>query len=138
MTLKLDANTGKWIDDGLTVQSQEAASQPGAACPTPGAACPTCGQYPKPKTDINDDTALKGLAIDVLVQIIENAPRNVSLVAAIRELMDRAVGKAPQSIAMTVRADPVSKLSDDQLEAILANLPTSPLIIPPLPKKIDE
>lgn len=88
--------------------------------------------------DINDHTALKALAMEALVEIVQKAPRNVSLVGAIRELIDRIEGKAPQSIAMTVKADPVSKLTDDQLAAILANLPGSPMIIPPLPKKLNE
>ena len=87
--------------------------------------------------DINDSQALKALAMEALVQIVQTAPRNVSLVGAIRELIDRIEGKAPQSIAMTVKQDPVSKLSDDQLAAILANLPNNPMVIPPLPKKLD-
>ncbi len=88
--------------------------------------------------DINDPIALKALAMEALEEIVRTAPRNVSLVSAIRELIDRIEGKAPQSIAMTVKADPVSRLSDDQLAAILANLPTSPMVIPPMPKKIEE
>ncbi len=88
--------------------------------------------------DINDPVALKGLAMSALEEIVRTAPRNVSLVAAIRELIDRIEGKAPQSIAMTVKADPVSKLSDDQLAAILAALPNNPMVIPPMPKKIEE
>ena len=86
--------------------------------------------------DINDPIALKGLAMSALEEIVRTAPRNVSLVAAIRELIDRIEGKAPQSIAMTVKADPVSKLSDDQLALILAALPNNPIVIPPMPKKI--
>lgn len=88
--------------------------------------------------DINDQGALKALAMEALVEIVQTAPRNVSLVVAIRELIDRIEGKAPQSIAMTVKQDPVSKLSDDQLAAILANLPNSPMVIPPMPNKLEE
>ena len=87
--------------------------------------------------DINDQGALKALAMEALVEIVQKAPRNVSLVGAIRELIDRIEGKAPQSIAMTVKADPVSKLTDDQLALLLANCP-NPMIIPPLPKKLDD
>lgn len=89
-------------------------------------------------TDINNPIALKALAMEALEEIVRTAPRNVSLVGAIRELIDRIEGKAPQSIAMTVKADPVSKLSDDQLAAILAHLPNSPIVIPPMPKKLDN
>ena len=98
--------------------------------------CPVCKYTGPIKTDLNSPTALKGLAIEVLVQIVETAPRNVSLVAAIRELIDRVEGKAPQNVNMTVKADPASSLSDDQLAALLALLP-DPLIIPPLPKRLD-
>ena len=47
--------------------------------------------------DINDSQALKELATQVLVEIIQKSPRNVSLVAACRELLDRSVGKPLQS-----------------------------------------
>lgn len=85
--------------------------------------------------DINNPDELRHLAKSALVEIVQTAPRNVSLVGAIRELLDRIDGKAPQSIAMTVKADPVSKLTDDQLAALLANLPNNPMIIPPIPNK---
>lgn len=91
-----------------------------------------------PKIDITDHSALKTLAMEALVEIVQTAPRNVSMVSAIREMIDRIEGKAPQSIAMTVKADPVSKLSDDQLAALLANLPDNPLIIPPMPKRAES
>lgn len=97
--------------------------------------CPVCKYTGPVKTDLNSPVALKGLAMEVLVQILETAPRNVSLVSAVRELIDRVDGKAPQSIAMTVKADPASTLSDDQLAALLAMLP-NPVIIPPIPKRL--
>lgn len=53
--------------------------------------------------DINDPQALKELAIEVLVEIIQKSPRNVSLVAACRELLDRAVGKPLQTQVMEVK-----------------------------------
>lgn len=88
--------------------------------------------------DINDPVALKGLAMSALVEIVQTAPRNVSLVGAIRELIDRIEGKAPQSIQMNIKQEPVTKLTDDQLAAILASLPNNPLIIPPMPKRLSE
>lgn len=98
-------------------------------------------QQPQPASqavDINDPVALKALAMEALEEIVRTAPRNVSLVAAIRELIDRIEGKAPQSIAMTVKQDPVSKLTDDQLAAILANLPNNPIVIPPMPARLTD
>ena len=98
--------------------------------------CPVCHYTGPIKTDLNSQPALKGLALEVLVEILENSPRNVSLVAAVRELWDRIEGKAPQSIAMTVKQDPAASLSVDQLAALLAMLP-EPMIIPPMPKRLD-
>ena len=89
-----------------------------------------------PKTDINNPAALKALALGKLVAVIENSPVGVALVPAIKELVDRIDGKAPQSVQMTVKQDNASKLSDDQLAALLAMLP-NPVIIPPMPKKLD-
>ena len=59
------------------------------------------------------------------------------MVPALDKWYDRTMGKAPQSIAMTVKADPASSLSDDQLAALLALLP-EPMIIPPLPKRLED
>ena len=56
---------------------------------------------------------------------------------AFNAVFDRIDGKAPQSIAMTVKTSPIEKLTDDQLAAILANLPNNPMVIPPMPKKLD-
>jgi hypothetical protein len=61
---------------------------PIAAQPSQSAAAPV---------DINDSQALKELATSALVEIIQKSPRNVSLVAACRELLDRAVGKPLQT-----------------------------------------
>ncbi len=88
---------------------------------------------------LNDPDALRTLAKSKLVEILYNTPKpNISLVPAIRELLDRVDGKAPQSVSMTVKTDPVSKLTDDQLAAILAHLPNNPMVIPPMPKKIEQ
>lgn len=59
------------------------------------------------------------------------------VVPALDKWFDRTQGKAPQSIAMVVKTSPESKLTDDQLATILANLPNSPMIIPPMPNKLD-
>lgn len=102
----------------------------------PGNAAPESNQSNGAAVDIDDPVALKGLAMSALEEIVRTAPRNVSLVGAIRELIDRIEGKAPQSIAMTVKTSPESRLTDDQLAAILANLPNNPMVIPPLPTKL--
>ena len=93
-------------------------------------------QIELPEIDLTDQAALRHLAFSKLVAIIQASAPTTALVPAIKELVDRIDGKAPQSIAMTVKADPVTKLSDAQLQAILAALP-SPLIIPPMPRKLD-
>ncbi len=54
-------------------------------------------QSPITPVDINDSQALKELATSALVQIIQNNAKNVSLVGACRELLDRAVGKPLQT-----------------------------------------
>lgn len=91
---------------------------------------------PLPMIDLSDTSALRQLAQSKLVAIIQAGQPTTALVPAIKELLDRIDGKAPQSIAMTVKAEPVTKLSDEQLNRILAALP-DPLIIPPMPKKLD-
>lgn len=90
-----------------------------------------------PKIDINDATALKELATQVLVEIIQKSPRNVSLVAACRELLDRCVGKAPQSIAMEVKDSRLNASQLDDLIRLAAHM-REPLIIPPMPKKVSN
>lgn len=59
-------------------------------------------QVDLPDIDINDPAALRTLAKSVLVEIVQTAPRNVSLVAAIKELLDRVDGKPMQSINQNV------------------------------------
>lgn len=56
--------------------------------------------------DINDPVALRALAKGKLVEIIRTAPVNVSLVTAIRELLDRVEGKPLQSIMQDVIVRP--------------------------------
>lgn len=88
-----------------------------------------------PLIDIENPDDLRKLAKGALVEIVQTAPRNVALVGAIRELLDRIDGKAPQSLSMTVKTDPVATLSTTQLNALLALLP-NPIIIPPMPEKL--
>ena len=98
--------------------------------------CPTCKREKRPVIDYNDHEAVRRLANHQLIAIIDVDKPTIAHTAPLRELVDRLDGKAPQSIAMTVKADPVSKLTDDQLATLLANCP-NPMIIPPMPKKIE-
>ncbi len=50
-----------------------------------------------PIVDIDDPAALRSLAKTALVEIVQTAPRNVSLVAACKELLDRVDGKPAQT-----------------------------------------
>ena len=99
--------------------------------------CPECGREKRPNVNYDDDDALRKLNRYQLAAIIDVDKPGIALVAAIRELSDRLDGKAPQSIAMTVKTDPAASLSDDQLAALLAMLP-EPMIIPPMPKRIED
>ncbi len=58
-----------------------------------------------------------------------------------REWFDRELGKASQSIAMTVESKGLDKLSDERLLRLEANLARmtgqEAIIIPPEPKKLD-
>ncbi len=83
--------------------------------------------------DINDSQALKALAMEALVEIVQTAPRNVSLVGAIRELIDRIEGKAPQSIALDVKDTRMDKMPIDRLLRLAAML-DEPVLIAPMPK----
>ena len=87
--------------------------------------------------DINDSQALKELATQVLVEIIQKSPRNVSLVAACRELLDRCVGKAPQSITMDIADKRLDKAPIDDL-LLLAAMMKEPVIVAPMPTKLIE
>lgn len=92
--------------------------------------------------DINDSQALKSLAMEALVEIVQKAPRNVSLVGAIRELIDRIEGKAPQSIAMTVKTPGIKQLSAMQIldarNMAARYLNVDPLLIAPEPTIIEN
>lgn len=78
--------------------------------------------------DLNDPAALRNLAKSALVEIVQTAPRNVSLVAAIRELLDRIDGKAPQSIALDVQDNRMDKMPIDRLLKLAALLDDPPVI----------
>ena len=86
--------------------------------------------------DINNPAALKALAMSRLEEIVRTAPANVSLVAAIRELIDRIEGKAPQSITMDVKDKRLNESELDSLLRLAAHM-RDPLIIPPMPKKLE-
>lgn len=90
-----------------------------------------------PPININDHQALKELATATLVEIIQKSPRNVSLVAACKELLDRAVGKAPQSITMDVADKRLDRAPIDDLLRLAAMM-REPMLIAPMPKKISE
>lgn len=85
--------------------------------------------------DLEDITALKRLARGKLVKIIQKSPETLALVPALRELVDRIDGKAPQSIAMTVKDEGLSKVATDRLIRLAAML-DEPLVIPPEPLKL--
>lgn len=79
------------------------------------------------------DDDLRNECRESLVMMMRANKGKLNALAAIRELLDRMDGKPAQSLHMTVKQDPVSKLTDDQLAALLAQL-DDPLIIPPLQK----
>lgn len=87
--------------------------------------------------DIDDPVALRKLAKGTLVEIVQTAPRNVSLVAAIRELLDRIDGKAPQSISMDIADKRLDKAPIDDLLRLAAMM-REPMFIAPMPKKLNE
>ena len=88
------------------------------------------------KIDITDKDVLRKLALETVVSVIRANPTSLAVVPALRELWDRIDGKAPQSIAMTVKKAPVDLLPADVLAALVAQLP-DPIIIPPMPDKLD-
>lgn len=59
-----------------------------------------------------------------------------------KEWFDRELGKAPQSIAMTVKDEGISKLSDDRLLRLEQELARSrgeeAIVISPLPQKLED
>lgn len=79
--------------------------------------------------DLNDADALRKLAKGALVEIVQKAPRNISLVGAIRELLDRVDGKPAQSQAIELKVkgevehyhnvELSSELLKEQLQRIL-------------------
>ncbi len=87
--------------------------------------------------DLEDAAALRTLAKGALAEIVQTAPRNVSLVGAIRELLDRIDGKAPQSIALDVKDSRMDRLPIDKLLR-LASMLDEPVVIAPMPKRIDD
>jgi hypothetical protein len=78
---------------------------------------------PAPEVDINNQEELRKLATQTLVEIIQQSPRNVSLVAACRELLDRAVGKPIQAqevkLNATIETHNITGLDDAETIRVL-------------------
>jgi hypothetical protein len=122
MTLEVDPLTGEPIPQSSVVAaSNEQQSEPPL----------------DDDIDITDPAELRKFTRIELLRICRKNKGSLGNVPALRELMDRCEGKAPQSVAMTIKQDPASSLSDDQLAALLALLP-NPVVIPPMPKKIED
>jgi hypothetical protein len=87
--------------------------------------------------DITDMAALEALAMTELVAIVKTAPRAISKIPAVKELMDRVRGKAPQSITMDVKD---KRLNESELDGLLhlAAMMREPMVIAPMPKKLEE
>jgi hypothetical protein len=79
------------------------------------------------------DDDLRRECKESLVMMMRANKGKLNALASIRELLDRMDGKPAQSIAMTVKQEPVSRLTSDQLAALLAQLPNDPIVIPPMP-----
>lgn len=91
---------------------------------------------------VDDPDAVRKLCKLRLLEIVANSARTTALTPVIKELMDRTDGKPAQSIAMTVEARGIDKLSDDRLLALERELARitgqEALVIPPMPKKLSE
>ena len=61
--------------------------------------------------DLTDKDALRSLALSKLVAVIQSSPASVALVPAIKELLDRIDGKAPQSIMQTSQINVTSNVA---------------------------
>lgn len=86
---------------------------------------------------IDDPAALRALAKGKLVQIIANTDKpTISLVPAIKELLDRVDGKASQSLTMDVVDKRMDKLPIEKLLCLAAML-DEPVIIAPIPNKLE-
>lgn len=90
------------------------------------------------EVDITDIAALEALAMSELVAIVQTAPRGISKIPAVKELLDRVKGKAAQSINMRVDDNTLAnKISISELIALAKLLP-EPIAIAPLPHFIEH
>jgi hypothetical protein len=90
---------------------------------------------------MNDDEAFEAVRLKLLHTGLTSESANSSL-NVLKEWADRTKGKAPQSIAMKIDADPLSKLSADRLLALEKTLAKvtgqDAMIIPPLPELLPD
>lgn len=88
------------------------------------------------------DDDLRTMCKESLALMIHTNKGKLASSGAIRELLDRLDGKPAQSIAMTVKTDPISKLSDDRLlrlESELARITgQEAIVIAPAPVKLSD
>lgn len=85
-----------------------------------------------PPIDVADHAALRNLAKERLIEIIQHSPANTSLVPAIRELLDRIDGKAPQSIALDVKDTRMDRMPIERLLKLAAMLDEPVVLLPPI------
>jgi hypothetical protein len=90
---------------------------------------------------MNDDEAFEAVRLKLLHTGLTSESANSSL-NVLKEWADRTKGKAPQSIAMKIDADPLSKLSADRLLALEKTLAKvtgqEAMIIPPMPELLPD
>lgn len=90
---------------------------------------------------MNDDEAFEAVRLKLLHTGLTSESANSSL-NVLKEWADRTKGKAPQSIAMKIDVDPLSKLSADRLLALEKTLAKvtgqESMVIPPMPELLPE
>lgn len=90
---------------------------------------------------MSDDEAFEAVRLKLLHTGLTSESANSSL-NVLKEWVDRTKGKAPQSIAMKIDVDPLSKLSADRLlklEQSLAKMTgQDAIIIPPMPELLPD
>jgi hypothetical protein len=90
---------------------------------------------------MTDDEAFEAVRLKLLHTGLTSESANSSL-NVLKEWADRTKGKAPQSIAMKIDIDPISKLSSDRLmklEKSLAKMTgQEALVIPPMPELLED
>lgn len=90
---------------------------------------------------MNDDEAFEAVRLKLLHTGLTSESANSSL-NVLKEWSDRTKGKAPQSIAMKIESDPLSKISSDRLirlEQTLSKITGGEaVVIPPLPELLSD